>query len=419
MFLLKKKVIILGKKICMVSLGCSKNLVNSEKMLAEYAKRGETFVNDPSEADEIIVNTCCFIDDATEESIDMIREMGKYKGKLLVSGCMVERFGDEIFDVLPEVDGIIRDQRPDVGGQRILSTPKGCAYLKIAEGCDNACTFCVIPEIKGKYISFPYGEILSEAQKLAKQGVKELIVIAQDTTAYDDDGYKLEDLLKDLTKIDGIEWIRLHYCYPERISDELIKVIKKEDKILNYIDVPIQHCNNDILRRMGRDSSKENLVELIGKLRKEIPDIVIRTSLMVGFPGETQEQFQELCDFVYDMKFERAGVFEFSPQEGTAAYALDGQIDEEEKHKRFQMLMAMQEHIAGEMSKAKIGEVIDVIVQGKDVDGNLIGRSKADSLDIDGVVQMTDGRGQRSAGDIVKVKIIEASGYDLVGVINY
>jgi len=401
----------------MVSLGCSKNLVNSEKMLAEYAKRGEEFVNEPREADEIIVNTCCFIDDATEESIEMIREMGKYKGKLLVSGCMVERFGDEIFDVLPEVDGIIHSEEKNCNGDRLLSTPKGMAYIKIAEGCDNACTFCVIPEIKGEYVSFPHGDILEEANRLAGQGVKELIVIAQDTTAYDDFGYLLSDLLKDLVKIGGIEWIRLHYCYPERISDELIKVIKNEDKILKYIDIPIQHCNDEVLRRMGRNSNKDSLVNMIGKLRRAIPEIVIRTSLMVGFPGETDEEFQELCNFVHDMKFERAGVFEFSPQEGTAAFELDGQIDEDEKHRRFEMLMAAQSRIAEEYSKSRVGQVIEVLVQGED--DEVWGRSKADSLDIDGVVRMAEVRGQRPdmVGEIVKVKITEASGYDLAGVL--
>jgi len=465
------------KKVCMISLGCSKNLVNSEKILAQYDRKTTEFVNEPEIADEIIVNTCSFIDSATEESVNMIHEMSKLGGKVLVAGCLAERFGDELLEELPEIDGIISTSNEQVTTNnygriasqfisirkikrknfrrkfhnhyslfiihpslfnRVLSTPPGTAYLKIAEGCNNRCSFCVIPKIKGNYISFPHKEIIAEAKSLAAQGVRELIIIAQDTTAYrdtlhdcgvvpplsrgggitegDDGGvcntYNLSHLLTDLSHINGIQWLRLHYCYPELVTDELIELIATNPKIVKYIDMPIQHCNDEILRKMGRKSRKAELLSLLETLRERVPSLAIRTSLMVGFPGETEEQFEELCEFVRRIKFERMGVFRFSPQDETAAAAMANQVPEDEKQRRFDALMQIQGEIAKDYSKSLLGRELEVIIQGTDADGNLIARTHADSLDIDCIVLLP---GQTAPlGTITKAKIIDTHGYDLI-----
>jgi ribosomal protein S12 methylthiotransferase len=401
-------------KICMVSLGCSKNLVDSEKILASLAVEGHEFVATPEEADIIIVNTCCFIDSATEESVDMIREMCELKKgtdkKLFVSGCMLQRYGNEVGDLFPEIDSFIQ---PGDSIDRLLATPPGVAYLKIAEGCDNRCTYCIIPAIKGNYVSRPKDEILAEAKHLAARGIRELIIIAQDTTAYRYEGQHLSDLLKELCKVDGIEWIRLHYCYPEKVTDNLIEVMRSEPKICKYIDIPIQHCNDDILKRMGRRTNKEQITEMISKLREAMPDIAIRTSLIVGFPGETHEQFEELCEFVKTMRFDRLGCFEFSPQEGTLAAEMDEQVPDEIKRERFEAVMLIQEIIAQDLGEGRIGRVEQVIIESQTDDGYM-GRTASDSLDIDGQV-FVHGEKKLMAGDMVVVKIVASVGHDLVG----
>lgn len=410
---MRREVFAMGK-VCMVSLGCSKNLVDSEKILASFAVDGHEFVGAPEEADTIIVNTCCFIDSATEESVEMIRKMCDIKRgtskKLLVSGCLLQRFGNEVFDLFPEIDSFI-----EAGDSldRLLSTPAGTAYLKIAEGCDNRCTYCIIPAIKGDYVSVPKERLLAEAEHLAARGVRELILIAQDTTAYNDGGYLLSDLLQDLCQIEGFEWIRLHYCYPERVTDALIKVMSDEPKICKYIDVPVQHCSDAILESMGRRTSKAEIKELLKKLRRAMPDIVIRTSLIVGFPGETDDQFDELCTFVREAKFDRLGCFEYSPQEGTVAAKMDGQIDDEVKKQRFEAIMKIQEDVVAELGEARIGRVEQAIIEMATDDG-YVGRTVADSVDIDGQV-FVHGAENLSAGDMVCVKIIASVGHDVIG----
>ena len=438
------------KKVAMVSLGCSKNLVDAEEMLGILEKNGFENVEDESEADVILVNTCAFIDAAKQESIDCILEMAEYKKEnpnkaIVVTGCLAQRFKEEILKELPEVDAVVgtndfyeiakilkeiseKEEKKvfcsDIPCQmaedipRVLTTPSYTAYLKIAEGCDNHCTYCVIPSIRGAYRSRKKEDIVKEAQRLAENGVKELIVIAQDTTRYGMDLYgkqELSSLLNELCGIDGIKWIRIHYCYPELVSDELIDTIAKQEKICNYMDIPIQHCNNEILKKMGRRTSKEEITALIKKLREKIPDIIIRTSLISGFPQETYEQAEELRDFVSEMNFDRLGVFTYSKEENTPAAGLDGQIDEEEKLCRKEMIMVEQAAVSEELNMAKIGKTYEVLTEGYDSVIKLYyGRSYAESADVDGKIFFKS-KEKLSEGDFVQVIIEDAMEYDLYG----
>ena len=438
------------KKVAMVSLGCSKNLVDAEEMLGILEKNGFENVDDESEADVILVNTCAFIDAAKQESIDCILEMAEYKKEnpnkaIVVTGCLAQRFKEEILKELPEVDAVVgtndfyeiakilkeireREEKQvfcsDIPCQmaedipRVITTPSYTAYLKIAEGCDNHCTYCVIPSIRGAYRSRKKEDIVKEAQRLAGNGVKELIVIAQDTTRYGMDLYgkqELSSLLNELCEIDGIKWIRIHYCYPELVSDELIDTVAKQEKICNYMDIPIQHCNNEVLKKMGRRTSKEEITALIKKLREKIPDIIIRTSLISGFPQETYEQAEELRDFVSEMNFDRLGVFTYSKEENTPAARLDGQIDEEEKLCRKEMIMVEQAAVSEELNMAKIGKTYEVLTEGYDSVIKLYyGRSYAESADVDGKIFFKS-KEKLSEGDFVQVLIEDAMEYDLYG----
>ena len=375
--------------ILFISLGCDKNLVDSEVMLGILASRGHQMVDDEQSADVIVINTCCFIHDAKEESIQTILEMAEYKETgslkaLIVTGCMAQRYKEEILAEIPEVDAVLGtasydkiaeaidqalagnsevyledlDTLPQVNTRRLITTGGHFAYLKIAEGCDKHCTYCIIPKIRGNYRSVPMEDLIKEAKVLAEQGVKELILVAQETTVYGKDLYgekSLYKLLKELCKIDGICWIRILYCYPEEIDDNLIRVMKEEPKICHYLDLPIQHANNEILKRMGRRTSKEQLVEIITKLREEIPDITLRTTLITGFPGETDEQHQELVEFVDQMEFDRLGVFTYSPEEDTPAAAMPDQIPEEIKEDRQAEIMELQQEIAFDLAEDMIG----------------------------------------------------------------
>ena len=388
-------------KILFISLGCDKNLVDSEVMLGLLTKHGYTLTDDETQADVIVINTCCFIHDAKEESINTILEMAQYKEQnlkaLVVAGCLAERYKDEILKEIPEIDAVLGttsydsiveavntaleenagehfehyesiDYLPDNSEvERVVTTGNHMAYLKIAEGCDKRCSYCIIPKIRGRFRSVPMQELLNEAKRLASEGVKELVLVAQETTLYGKDltGEKqLPLLLHELCKIEGIEWIRLLYCYPEEITDELIKVIKTEEKVCNYIDMPIQHSENRILQRMGRRTSREDLVAVIKKLRKEIPDITIRTTLITGFPGESQEDHEGLMNFVEECQFDRLGVFTYSPEEDTLAATFEDQIDEEVKEERRDELMSLQQEISYEHTQQLVGKTIKVMVEG-------------------------------------------------------
>lgn len=434
--------------IGLVSLGCAKNQTDAEIMLGILAEDGFNIVYDPAEADVIVVNTCGFIESAKQESIDAILEMAEYKNGrcklLIVTGCLAERYSKEILTELPEADAVLgtgdydkiaeiikeafdgkkpvlcghKDRTPEERLPRILSTPPYTAYLKIADGCDNNCTYCAIPKIRGHFRSRAIENIVEEARDLAENGVRELILIAQDTTRYGADlygEYSLDKLLLELVKIDKIEWIRVHYFYPEAITDSLIDVMAKYDKICNYIDMPVQHANNDILRRMARRTSREQMTEKINKIRKKMPDSVIRTSIIVGFPGETQEQFEELCDFVREIKFDRMGVFAYSQEEDTAAAEFENQLDEDVKQERLDILMTMQQGISLELNKAKIGKTLEVIVEGYDEESFLFyGRSRGDSIEVDGKVYFGT-ETEVNEGDIINVEILDADEYDLTG----
>lgn len=434
--------------IGLVSLGCAKNQTDAEIMLGILGDEGYNIVFDPSEADVIVVNTCGFIESAKRESIDAILEMAEYKdGRcrlLIATGCLAERYGDEILKELPEVDAVLgtgdydriaqiiteafdgkhpvwrghKDRTPEERLPRVLSTPPYTAYLKIADGCDNNCTYCAIPKIRGHFRSRKIEDIIDEAEELAASGVREIILIAQDTTRYGVDlygEYKLDALLEELVKIEKIKWIRVHYFYPEAVTDELIDVMAKYDKICNYVDMPIQHANNDILRRMARRTSKEQMLEKIEKIRAKMPDCVIRTSIIAGFPGETEEQFEQLCDFVKNVKFDRMGVFAYSQEEDTAAADFDGQIDEKIKEERLDILMTLQQGISLELNRAKIGSVLEVIVEGYDEESFLFyGRSRGDSIEVDGKVYFGT-EDEVCEGDIVRVEILDADEYDLTG----
>lgn len=436
-------------KILFISLGCDKNLVDSEVMLGLLASRGYEMIDDEQEADIIVVNTCCFIHDAKQESVDNILEMAEYKktGKLkalIVTGCLAERYRQEIIDEIPEVDAVLGTTAydkildavdealegkhflemedlqalPVVNTKRQITTGGHFAYMKIAEGCDKHCTYCIIPKIRGTYRSVPMEQLIKEAEELAAQGVKELILVAQETTLYGKDLYgekSLHKLLKELCKVSGIQWIRILYCYPEEITDELIQVIKEEPKICHYLDLPIQHANDEILKRMGRRTSKQELVDIVTKLRKEIPDICLRTTLITGFPGETEEQHQELVEFVDEMEFDRLGVFTYSPEEDTPAATMPDQIEEEVKLERQAELMELQQEVAFDTAEKMIGREMLVMIEGKIADEPAyVGRTYRDAPKVDGFIFVETGELLMS-GDFAKVTVTGAEEYDLIG----
>lgn len=436
------------KKVSLVSLGCSKNLVDAEQMTGLLEEAGYEVIIDEEDGDIMIVNTCAFIEAAKQESIECILELASYKKDnpdriLIVTGCMAQRYKEEVLAEIPEVDAVIgtndfqnivevirsAEEKRGIcrcGGEetlyeglpRSVSTPSYTAYLKIAEGCDNRCTYCAIPYIRGKYRSRKIEAIVNEAKELCENGAKELIVIAQDTTRYGIDlygEYKLAELLKELCKIEKLKWVRLHYCYPELVTDELIDVIAKEDKICKYMDIPIQHINDRILKLMGRRTNKAQIEGLIKKLREKIPGVVIRTSLIAGFPTETEEEFQELYDFVDKTRFERLGVFAYSQEEGTPAARLDGQLEQDKKLDRQDEIMLLQEGISEELSEEKIGTVMTVLVEGFDeVIKSHFGRTYGDSVEIDGKVFFKADK-KIPEGTFTKVKIEQAMAFDLFG----
>ncbi len=436
------------KKVSLVSLGCSKNLIDAEQMTGILENEGYEVIIDEEDGDIMIVNTCAFIEAAKQESIECIFELASYKKDnpdriLIVTGCMAQRYKDEVLKEIPEVDAVIGtndfhniaeiireteekrgicrcDGEESVyeGLPRSVSTPPYTAYIKIAEGCDNRCTYCAIPYIRGRYRSRKMEDIVDEAKKLVDGGVKELIVIAQDTTRYGIDLYEeyvLPKLLKELCKIDGLSWIRLHYCYPELVTDELIDVIASEDKICKYLDIPIQHCNDRILKLMGRRTNKVQIMELMKKLRERIPNVVLRTSLIAGFPSETEEEFKELYDFVDEVKFDRLGVFAYSQEEGTPASRLDGQLENDKKLDRQDEIMLLQEGISEEISESKIGTIQTVLVEGFDeIIKSHFGRTYADSVEIDGKVFFKADR-KIPEGEFVSVEIEQAMAFDLFG----
>ncbi len=435
-------------KIGLVSLGCAKNQTDAETMLAILAQNGHITVSEPENADIIIVNTCGFIDSAKQESIDAILEMAQYKEigsckKLIVTGCLAERYSNDILSELPEVDAVLgtgdydriaeiiarsfdSDNTPVICGNinrtpicaipRILLTPPYTAYLKIADGCDNNCTYCAIPKIRGHFRSRSIADIKEDAVQLAESGVKELILIAQDTTRYGADiGTSLAKLLEELVTINGIEWIRVHYFYPEAITEELIDTMARHDKICRYIDMPVQHADDYILRRMARRTTCEEIEKKIAYIRKALPGCYIRTSIIVGFPGETDEHFDKLYDFVRRMRFDRMGVFTYSQEEGTPAAEFEQQIDEDIKQARRDALMQLQQGISLELNRAKIGKTMEVIVEGYDDDSFLFyGRGRGDSIDVDGKIYFGTEEIVRN-GDIINVRIVDASEYDLSG----
>ena len=436
-------------KILFISLGCDKNLVDTEVMLGMLASRGYEMTNDEQEADIIVINTCCFIHDAKEESIQNILDMAEYKKNgsakaLIVTGCMAERYRQEILDEIPEVDEVLGTTAYDrildavdaaLAGQhevmtadldalplpetkRLVTTGGHFAYLKIAEGCDKHCTYCIIPKIRGNFRSVPMERLLKEAQDLAEQGVKELILVAQETTLYGKDLYgekSLPKLLRELCKISGIRWIRILYCYPEEITDELIQVMKEEPKICHYLDLPIQHANDTILKRMGRRTSKQELIDIVQKLRKEIPDICLRTTLITGFPGETQEQHEEVMEFIDTLEFDRLGAFTYSPEEDTPAATFENQIDEEVKEDRQADIMELQQEIAFDKAEDMIGREVLVMIEGKVADENAyVGRTYRDAPNVDGLIFINTDV-ELISGDFAKVKVTGALDYDLIG----
>ena len=435
--------------ILFISLGCDKNLVDSEVKLGLLDKKGYQIVDSEEDADIIVVNTCCFIHDAKEESIQTILEMAEYKkeGKLkalIVTGCLAQRYQQEIIDEIPEVDAVLGttsydhiveaveealagnghvvledvDALPDVKEKRLVTTGGHYAYMKIAEGCDKHCTYCIIPKLRGNYRSVPMEKLLAEAKDLADQGVKELILVAQETTVYGKDLYgekSLHKLLRELCKISGIQWIRILYCYPEEIYDELIQTIKEENKVCHYLDLPIQHASDAVLKRMGRRTSKAQLVEIIEKLRKEIPDISLRTTLITGFPGETQEQHEELKDFVDEMEFDRLGVFTYSPEEDTPAATMTEQIPEEVKEDRQAELMELQQEIAFDLAEDMVGREVLVMIEGKVADENAyVGRTYKDAPNVDGLIFINTDE-ELMSGDFARVRVTGALEYDLIG----
>ena len=438
--------------IFFVSLGCDKNLVDSEEMLGALTSGGYRITDDESKADVIIINTCCFIHDAKEESIQTILEMASYKEHgnckaLIVTGCLAQRYKEEITQEIPEVDAVLgtNSQKsileavskalegkvthiftplegiPDLPGKRIMTTGGYYEYLKIAEGCDKHCTYCIIPSIRGSYRSVPMEKLISQAEELAEQGVKELILVAQETTLYGKDLYgekSLHLLLKKLCQIPGIYWIRILYCYPEEIYPELIDTIRTEKKICHYLDLPIQHASDRILKKMGRRTTKQQLKDIVGELRRNIPDIMLRTTLITGFPGETADDHEELMEFVNEMEFERLGVFTYSPEENTPAALMKNQIEEEVKENRKEELMELQQEISLDNGEKLIGKTLTVMVEGKVADENAyVGRTYGDAPGIDGYIFINTGELLMS-GDFVRVKVTGALEYDLIGEIE-
>lgn len=433
--------------VSFISLGCAKNLVNAEQMMALVKNAGHTVTGEPAGSDVVVVNTCGFIDSAKEEAIDAILEMARLKakgglGKLVVTGCLTQRYRDEILEELPEIDGILGtgsytdivpaleavmegDQPTFFGdvdhtiedGPRLVSTPAYTAYLKIAEGCDNRCAYCVIPSLRGRYRSREFGSLLEEAKGLADRGVKELIVVAQDITRYGADLYgkrRLGELLTELCKL-PFHWVRLHYLYPDELDDELIGVIARERRIVKYLDVPLQHINDGVLKAMNRRGTKAEIITLLKKLRKKIPGVVIRTSLICGFPGEGEKEFEELCDFLKEARLERAGVFQFSPEEGTPAADMPDQVDGETARRRVELLVDLQSRMMDQYNEDRLGAVMEALCEGFDsAEGCYAGRTYADSPDIDGKVYFT-AAGLIPAGEFVHVRITGVSDGNLTG----
>ena len=439
-------------KILFISLGCDKNLADSEEMLGLLTAGGHEITDDETQADAIVINTCCFIKDAKEESVETILEMAEYKQTgschaLIVTGCMAQRYQKEISEEVPEVDAVLGttsygdivkaleeavagnhfeefrdiDYLPDTGSKRVLTTGGHFGYLKIAEGCDKHCTYCIIPKLRGKFRSVPMERLIAQAEDMAEQGVKELILVAQETTVYGKDLYgkkSLHILLKKLCEIRGIRWIRILYCYPEEIYDELIETIRDEKKICHYLDIPIQHASDRILKRMGRRTSKQELIDIVGKLRKEIPDIVLRTTLITGFPGETEEDHEELKEFVDEMEFDRLGVFTYSPEENTPAAEMADQVPEEVKEERRDELMELQQEISYDRGQDRIGQELLVMIEGKVADESAyIGRTYGDAPKVDGYIFVQTGE-LLMTGDFAKVRVTGALEYDLIGVLS-
>lgn len=418
-------------KIHMISLGCDKNRVDSEKMLSNLLEKypGSELTDDPAEADITVINTCAFIGDAKEESINTIIENGEYKEtgrlkKLIVAGCLAERYREEIRKELPEVDEVIGVkeyvERLDVQMKRVENAENYTAYLKIAEGCDKCCTYCIIPKLRGHYRSVPMEHLLEEAKRLASEGTKELILVAQETTLYGVDLYgkkSLPELLNRLSEIEGLEWIRILYCYPEEITDELIQTIRDNPKVVHYLDIPIQHASDKILKNMHRRTRESELRERIATLRREIPDIALRTTLITGFPGETEEDFDILKNFVTEMRFDRLGVFPYSQEEDTPAAVMEGQVPEKIKLQRQDEIMRLQQGIAFEKAREQIGRELRVIIVGYDPEHNeYLCRSYMDNPDIDSLVYVDAGEYHNElSGDMISCRIIEADGYDLIG----
>lgn len=439
-------------KILFISLGCDKNLADSEEMLGLLTAGGHEITDDETQADAIVINTCCFIKDAKEESVETILEMAEYKKTgschaLIVTGCMAQRYQKEIIEEVPEVDAVLGttsygdivkaleeavagnhfeefrdiDYLPDTGSKRVLTTGGRFGYLKIAEGCDKHCTYCIIPKLRGRFRSVPMERLVAQAEDMAEQGVKELILVAQETTVYGKDLYgkkSLHILLKKLCEIKGIRWIRVLYCYPEEIYDELIETIRDEKKICHYLDIPIQHASDRILKRMGRRTSKQELIDIVGKLRREIPDIVLRTTLITGFPGETEEDHEELKEFVDEMEFDRLGVFTYSPEENTPAAEMADQVPEEVKEERRDELMELQQEISYDRGQDRIGQELLVMIEGKVADESAyIGRTYGDAPKVDGYIFVQTGE-LLMTGDFAKVRVTGALEYDLIGVLS-
>ncbi len=437
-------------KLLCVSLGCDKNLVDTEMMLGLLNKDGYTFTDDEYDADVIVINTCCFIGDAKEESVNTILEMAQRKidakcKALIVTGCLAQRYKQEIIDEIPEVDGILGtstydeishvlaealggkehvqrfhelDELPEVETERILTTGGHYAFLKIAEGCDKHCTYCIIPSLRGNYRSVPIERLVKEAERLAERGVKELILVAQETTLYGVDLYgekSLPKLLKSLCRISGIQWIRIQYCYPEEITDELIQTIKEEEKVCKYLDLPIQHASDRILKRMGRRTTKAQLQEIVEKLRREIPEIALRTTLISGFPGETPEDHEELMEFVDEMEFQRLGVFAYSAEEDTPAAEYPDQVLQEVKEERRDAIMELQQEISYDFSKSMVGKTLEVMIEGKVADENAyVGRTYMDGPGVDGMIFVQTAE-ELMSGDFARVRVTGAMEYDLIG----
>lgn len=440
-------------KIMFVSLGCDKNLVDSEMMLGMLREQGYEFTDDELQADIVVVNTCCFINDAKEESINTLLEMAELKEKgqlkaLIAAGCLAQRYKEEIQKEIPQVDAILGTMaidavaqaieetlagsgqnhykdlgaEPVYGKKRIVTTGGHFAYLKIAEGCDKHCTYCIIPKVRGNYRSVPMESLIKEAEELVQGGVRELILVAQETTLYGVDLYgkkSLPELLRKLAEIDGLYWIRVLYCYPEEIDDELIAVIKSEDKVCNYLDIPIQHASDSILKRMGRRTSREQLREIIGRLRSQIPDICLRTTLIAGFPGETSKDYGQLLEFIDEIEFDRLGVFAYSQEEDTPAAEMDGQVREDVKLQRQKEIMELQQDIAFDLAEEMIGRVLYAMVEGKVADEDVyVARTYKDAPNVDGYLFINT-RENLMTGDFVKVRVTGSNEYDLIGEICY